>query len=583
MTPPAGSIIPNGTHALPPSVSEVPSWVQDKLGVPEREIAFLEVSKDQAQLYGVLLDYIYHRGVDVDEDEPLNALEKAPNDANTLEREYPGRLSALSCSSVIPNYKKNKRKSGASDQITTRNFTWKKGLIDTSKPIATSDADIAEIEESKSTTNSSEGEGNTKVAKEKIAASQVDEIKSSEPNGTVENDSDSDSDEVRPPVPAFKFGLGTARLNLDGAAIFIKHELIRAPVSFIPTKMSSLGYRSRYGMMFGGFGSFGDPARSAHSEKDSACYRSLYLYALDPEILKHLCRSALEWDFVRNKPDLDPRSGKYQLFSLAVRGCGTASWECQGWKASRRLDSIILPGGQLDAIVSDFREFSAKETKAWYIAHGLPYRRSYLFYGPPGVGKTSTIRALAGTLEVAACFMSLGDYKIGNGELQDALSSLPPCPSMLVIEDVDALFNETRKNDGPSPLTFSALLNALDGLVSADGVLTVMTTNHLDRLDAALVRAGRVDRRFCFKPPTTEQIKALFLSFYPDAKEKLATNFADAVFARPEKEARSIATLQELFIYTRKKTAEESVELLDHFFTEFYPGGGYDIKNVLYA
>ncbi len=68
-----------------------------------------------------------------------------------------------------------------------------------------------------------------------------------------------------------------------------------------------------------------------------------------------------------------------------------------------------------------------------------------------------------------------------------------------------------------------------------------------------------------------DQMKNYFLSFYPDADLKLAKKFADIVFSRPEKESRSIATLQEHFIFTRKKTAEESVACVNDFFDEFYP------------
>lgn len=200
-----------------------------------------------------------------------------------------------------------------------------------------------------------------------------------------------------------------------------------------------------------------------------------------------------------------------------------------------------------------------------------------------GTGKTSTIRALAGTLELNACFLTLGDHEVGNRELQIALRNIPR-PAMLVIEDVDALFNDARKSENPSPLTFSGLLNALDGLVSADGILTVMTTNHIDRLDAALIRAGRVDRKFEFKLPNRESMISLFKSFYPDeSDEKLAQEFADQVFSRPEKEARSIATLQEHFIFTRNKSARESVDELDTFFKAFYPEGGYDNRQNLYV
>lgn len=142
--------------------------------------------------------------------------------------------------------------------------------------------------------------------------------------------------------------------------------------------------------------------------------------------------------------------------------------------------------------------------------------------------------------------------------------------AMLVIEDIDALFSKARMSKNSSALTFSGLLNALDGLVSCDGTRTVMTTNHIDKLDAALVRAGRFDRKFEFKTPTLEQIAGLFKSFYPDAGEDLATEFAVKVFKRTESDATSIGTLQEHFIFTRRKTARKSVNCLNEFFMEFH-------------
>lgn len=149
-------------------------------------------------------------------------------------------------------------------------------------------------------------------------------------------------------------------------------------------------------------------------------------------------------------------------------------------------------------------------------------------------------------------------------------------------QDVDVLFNEDRKSKTQATLTFSGLLNALDGLVSANGVLTVMTTNHIERLDPALVRAGRVDRRFEFTAPEREQVVSLFQSYYPDAKQELAKKFADIVFKREEQSARSIATIQQHFVYTREKTAEQSLELLPKFFKEFYPDNLRDSSKNFY-
>jgi mitochondrial chaperone BCS1 len=160
------------------------------------------------------------------------------------------------------------------------------------------------------------------------------------------------------------------------------------------------------------------------------------------------------------------------------------------------------------------------------------------------------------------------------------LSCPPRTPHLQ--EDVDSLFNEDRKNEDGS-LTFSGMLNCLDGFLSADGVITIMTTNHADKLDAALTRGGRVDRRFAFDKPIQAQISALFLTFYPDADRALADEFSRVVFARPEGDsARSIATLQQLFIAQRRASAEECVAAIPAFFEMHFPNGA-GSKHTLYT
>lgn len=319
------------------------------------------------------------------------------------------------------------------------------------------------------------------------------------------------------------------------------------------------------------------PVCVIHSRERKAKIRKLCFFAADEMLLRKLGDDVLLWNINRKKRKTS--KGKYQLYSLKFGV--TPRWEHQGWKPARSIESVILPKGMLESIVDDFRHFASIETQEWYLGHGLPYRRSYLFYGPPGVGKTSTIRCLAGLLKLNACFLTLGGRKVSGDGLLTALRCIPR-PCLLVIEDVDALFKENRQSETSSDLTFSEMLNTLDGLISQDGLVTVMTTNHIEKLDPALIRAGRVDRKFEFKLPTQAQMASLFASFYPDAEEKICLEFAAKVFSRQEREAKNIATLQQHFIYTKNLSARESIDKLDQFFTDFYPEGGYDRSNSIY-
>lgn len=300
-------------------------------------------------------------------------------------------------------------------------------------------------------------------------------------------------------------------------------------------------------------------------------YRVIVLYGASEKVLKDVCSEAIAWDEEREQAMIKTRPGKYVLYTLLVDKCNGVEWKCHGHRKSRPMSSIILRDDLAQSIADDATSFLNKETKKWYHQHGLPYRRNYLFFGTPGCGKTSMIRSLAGIYSLKACFMSLTHEDFNDHFLVEALAKIPR-PSILIFEDVDALF-EKRQGVSKSNLTFSGLLNAVDGMVSTDGVMLVMTTNHRDLLDAALMRCGRVDRQFEFAPPGHEEIFRYFLSFYPDAKEKQAEKFADAVMGRSEENARSIATLQQHFIQCRGKTAEDAIQNLDYFFTSHFKQG----------
>lgn len=120
---------------------------------------------------------------------------------------------------------------------------------------------------------------------------------------------------------------------------------------------------------------------------------------------------------------------------------------------------------------------------------GIPFRRGYLLYGYPGTGKSSFIRALAGELKVHLCLVSLNDKNMTDEDLNSLLNNAPP-RSILLLEDVDAAFAQRDNGETASRVTFSGLLNALDGVGSQEGKILFMTTNKINLLDPALIRPG---------------------------------------------------------------------------------------------
>eukprot|EP00588_Corethron_pennatum_P016196 CAMPEP_0194305940 /NCGR_PEP_ID=MMETSP0171-20130528/3238_1 /TAXON_ID=218684 /ORGANISM="Corethron pennatum, Strain L29A3" /LENGTH=472 /DNA_ID=CAMNT_0039057601 /DNA_START=149 /DNA_END=1567 /DNA_ORIENTATION=+ len=223
---------------------------------------------------------------------------------------------------------------------------------------------------------------------------------------------------------------------------------------------------------------------------------------------------------------------------------------------SRSIDSVVLKDEIKTAVVDDMNEFLDESTLEFYLDHGIPYKRSYLFYGAPGSGKTSLIQALAGKYQRNVCYLQPSHPDMTDDALKEAVKRCPR-RSIIVLEDIDALFDDKREG-GKSDLTFSGLLNALDGVGPPLAQIFILTTNHRDRLDPALIRNGRVDLHIHFTPATTQQMASIFLAFYPGEKA-LATEFSTRLQRLLGDKPVSMAAMQHFFIGNRKLTAAEAV------------------------
>lgn len=205
-------------------------------------------------------------------------------------------------------------------------------------------------------------------------------------------------------------------------------------------------------------------------------------------------------------------------------------WISKESKTSRKLSTVILKDGQIDDITDDINTFTHQEE--WYVSRDVPYTRRYMFYGVPGTGKSSCIKALACHTKRHIHYLVLSSVK-SDAELFKLFESVSFEQTILVIEDIDCASDITHEredsenpekggdpedhenSEDPGTLTLSGLLNAIDGgIVENHGQIMVMTTNHPEVLDHALVRPGRIDLKFNFSNCDTKQIEGLFYNFF---------------------------------------------------------------------
>jgi len=180
---------------------------------------------------------------------------------------------------------------------------------------------------------------------------------------------------------------------------------------------------------------------------------------------------------------------------IRVTTHGEYGWRGQQTKLPRPLSSVITIDDIGERLLEDMRAFFQSQT--WYVQRGIPWRRGYMLSGPPGTGKSSLVFALASELSIPIFSLSLGTA-IDDGGLAGLLADIPE-RSILLIEDVDTFdVSQSRKieknGEKKEYISLSGLLNALDGVIAGEGRTVIMTTNHPENLDAALTRAGRIDR-----------------------------------------------------------------------------------------
>lgn len=173
-------------------------------------------------------------------------------------------------------------------------------------------------------------------------------------------------------------------------------------------------------------------------------------------------------------------------------------------KPNRSFADVFVPETIKDSLINHIDRFI--NNKKWYLDHKIPYHFGILLHGSPGTGKSSIIQALINHWN-SETYIIPADAVPYASEQTSWFYKNSPKISFVVIEDIDtAGFSEdrieleyrTKKRTGNSfsisgKEVLGRVLNMMDGLTAFTNVIYIFTTNHLENLDPALIRPGRID------------------------------------------------------------------------------------------
>lgn len=200
-------------------------------------------------------------------------------------------------------------------------------------------------------------------------------------------------------------------------------------------------------------------------------------------------------------------------------------------KINKNFNNVFMDNKIKVDLLSDIDQFLQNQPR--YVEDGIPHKRGYLFYGPPGVGKTSIYYALADRIKSDIYKLSLSQMSCV-AELLGLIRTIAT-GSLVVIDDIDRidLTNKVKivkapdandsfdSSDGPPPsgrkstnITIQTLLEIFDGYDHLSDCIIVFTTNNINKLDDALIRPGRIDRKYLIDLPNAETLKEIYSHFY---------------------------------------------------------------------
>jgi SpoVK/Ycf46/Vps4 family AAA+-type ATPase len=193
-----------------------------------------------------------------------------------------------------------------------------------------------------------------------------------------------------------------------------------------------------------------------------------------------------------------------------IRVYGGANIKIRG---SYTWDDLILTDHIIRSVKDDLEFWMRMEQH--YKDKKIPYRRGYIFEGPPGNGKTATARVIMSMYDFTGFMFNFSNQRLDDSDLMEAFSqAASEAPSIFILEDIDRVFDKTHFCN----ITLECLFNCLDGISVNEGLVVVATANHPETLDKAIrQRPGRFDVPVRFDNPDYDQRLRFFDRMFGNA------------------------------------------------------------------
>jgi AAA+ superfamily predicted ATPase len=203
--------------------------------------------------------------------------------------------------------------------------------------------------------------------------------------------------------------------------------------------------------------------------------------------------------------------------------------------------NLILRDTLKRELQDDFAQFF--RSRKVYERYRIPWKRGVLFIGPPGNGKTHTLKALVNQLRQPCLYVKSfkSEYATDHENMRAVFARARiTTPCLLVMEDLDSMIDDKTR---------AFFLNELDGFETNTGVVVLATTNHPDRLDPAILdRPSRFDRKYYFDLPVAAERAAYIANWNQELQVELRLSEKTGAELAQQTEGFSFAYLKELFL-----------------------------------